>query len=74
MQLCDFADEMEDLIDQDLMVEKCNILFSRNRLNEFYDTALQLFSRHCPEVRNYDEAHGTYKYNLHFVLYCILNT
>jgi hypothetical protein len=49
---------MEDLIDQDLLVEKCNILLSRNRIYEFFETALQLFNRHCPLIRNYDEAHG----------------
>ncbi len=53
---------MEDLIDQDLLVEKCNILLTRNRIPEFFETAMRLFSKHCPEIRNYDEAHG--KYNI----------
>ena len=49
---------MEELTDQDLLVEKCNILLARERYQEFFDTAMNLFSRHCPIIRNYDEAHG----------------
>jgi len=49
---------MESLIDQDLLVEKCNILLSRDRIPEFYETALQLFNRHCPDIKDDDEAHG----------------
>jgi hypothetical protein len=52
------SDEMESLIDQDLLVEKCNILLARDRIPEFYDSALQLFSRHCPDIRDDDEVHG----------------
>jgi len=31
---------------------------SRNRINEFYEASLQLFTRHCPDLKNFDEAHA----------------
>lgn len=49
---------MEELIDHDLLLERCKIFLSRGRMTELYDTALQLFSRHCPQLRDKDEAEG----------------
>ncbi|ODM94776.1 General transcription factor 3C polypeptide 3 [Orchesella cincta] len=47
--------DMEELIDHDLLLERCKIFLNRGRLSELYDTALQLFSRHCPQLRNFEE-------------------
>lgn len=50
---------MEDLIDHDLLLERCKIFLNRGRLSELFDTALQLFSRHCPRIRDIGEAEGS---------------
>lgn len=52
------VDDREDLIDHDLLLERCKIFLNRDRILELYDTAIQLFSRHCPQIRDIEEAKG----------------
>ena len=51
-------DEDAELLNPTLLFEKCNLLYTEKRLEEFASKAELLLSRHCAQIRNKEEMYA----------------